>query len=127
LRERVCVLAKWQMDKKALQPYMRVLGTNSSGSTIGPSENYGHWYLPSRHIVWFCSRINDVVNCLQQKPKSRTTKDYFVKTYSKRDLKHHRNILYQHHPKIHLIDVLSGAQTFICQYWIRKFPSTRYL
>jgi hypothetical protein len=42
LRERVCVLAKGQMDKKALQPYMRVLGTNSSGSTIGPSENYGH-------------------------------------------------------------------------------------
>jgi len=51
---------------KPAKTYMRALGANSSSSTIRPSKNYRHRYLASRHIVWFCSRINDVVNCLQR-------------------------------------------------------------
>lgn len=36
---------------KPEEPYMRVLGTNTSSSTIRPSENYRNRYLASRHIV----------------------------------------------------------------------------
>lgn len=45
--------------------YLRMLGTNSSCSTIRTSENNWHWYLTSRHVIGFCGRINNMVDCLQ--------------------------------------------------------------
>lgn len=56
--------SKHPKKKKKKGTHLGVLGTYSSCSTIRPSENNRHGYLPSRHVICFCSRINDMINRL---------------------------------------------------------------
>lgn len=51
-----------------------MLCAHTSGSTIRTSKNNRHWYLTSGHVVWFCCRIYNVINGLQQL-KMKVTRD----------------------------------------------------
>lgn len=64
-----CVAGGYIRIEWADLTYLRVLSTNTCSSPIWSSENDWHRYLASRHIVRFCSRINDVVNRLQKNPE----------------------------------------------------------
>jgi len=46
--------------------YLRMLSSNTSSSTIGSSKDDGYIYLSSRHVIWLCSGIDDMINCLKE-------------------------------------------------------------